>query len=68
MGTVAATGDTSNQGLRRAAVVGSVMGSFTVEDFSTERLESADDFRHTASLQAVPGPDFIRRIRRLVRA
>ena len=40
MGTVAATGDTTNSGLRRAAVVGSVMGSFTVEDFSTEKLES----------------------------
>ena len=40
MGTLAATGDTTNEGLRRAAVVGSVMGSFTVEDFSTERLES----------------------------
>ena len=40
MGTIAATGDTSTQGLRRAAIVGSVMGSFTVEDFSTERLES----------------------------
>ena len=48
MGTVAATGDTSNQGLRRAAVVGSVMGSFTVEDFSTERLESltTSDIQH----------------------
>ncbi len=40
MGTIAATGDTTNEGLRRAAVIGSVMGSFTVEDFSTERLES----------------------------
>ena len=40
MGTVAATGDTSSDGLRRAAIVGSVMGSFTVEDFSMERLES----------------------------
>ena len=40
MGTIAATGDTSSEGLRRAAVVGSVMGSFTVEDFSAERLES----------------------------
>ncbi len=40
MGTISATGDTSSEGLRRAAVVGSVMGSFTVEDFSTERLES----------------------------
>ncbi len=40
MGTIASTGDTSNRGLRRAAVVGSVMGSFTVEDFSTEKLDS----------------------------
>ena len=40
MGTISATGDTSSEGLRRAAVVGSVMGSFAVEDFSTERLES----------------------------
>ncbi len=40
MGTIAATGDTSNRGLRRAAIVGSVMGSFTVEDFSTEKLDS----------------------------
>ena len=40
MGIISATGDTSSEGLRRAAVVGSVMGSFTVEDFSIERLES----------------------------
>ena len=40
MGTVAATGDTTTAGLRRAAVVGSVMGSFTVQAFSTERLQS----------------------------
>ena len=40
MGTIAATGDISNAGLRRAAVVGSVMGSFAVQDFSTGRLES----------------------------
>ena len=48
MGTISATGDTSSEGLRRAAVVGSVMGSFTVEDFSTERLESltVSDIRH----------------------
>ena len=48
MGTIAATGDTSKQGLRRAAVVGSVMGSFTVEDFSTEKLESLtiSDIQH----------------------
>ena len=40
MGTIAVTGDTSSEGLRRAAVVGSVMGSFTVEDFSADRLAS----------------------------
>ena len=40
MGTLAATGDISNGGLRRAAVVGSVMGSFTVQRFSAEQLAS----------------------------
>ena len=40
MGVVAATGDISNAGLRRAAIVGSVMGSFTVQDFSADRLAS----------------------------
>ena len=40
MGTIAATGDLSGAGLRRAAIVGSAMGSFTVEDFSTDRLAS----------------------------
>ena len=38
MSALAATGDISNAGLRRAAIVGSVMGSFAVEDFSTDRL------------------------------
>ena len=38
MGAVAATGDTSPGGLRWAAVVGSVMGSFTVQAFSADRL------------------------------
>ena len=38
MSALAAAGDTSNAGLRRAAIVGSVMGSFAVEDFSTDRL------------------------------
>ena len=38
MSALAAAGDISNAGLRRAAIVGSVMGSFAVEDFSTDRL------------------------------
>jgi len=38
MGWIARTGDTSEAGLRRAVVYGSVMGSFAVERFSVERL------------------------------
>jgi sugar/nucleoside kinase (ribokinase family) len=38
MGYLAATGDLSAESYRRAAVVGSVMGSFAVESFSLERL------------------------------
>jgi len=40
MGYLAATGDLSDAGFRRAAVLGSVMGSFDVESFSTHRLNS----------------------------
>ena len=40
MGLLAATGDTSHAGIRRAAIVGSVMGSFAVQDFSADRLTS----------------------------
>ena len=40
MGMVSATGDLSDQGIRRAAVLGSVMGAFTVEDFSADRLST----------------------------
>ncbi len=38
MGALAASGDTSHAGIRRAAIVGSVMGSFAVQDFSADRL------------------------------
>ena len=38
MGTIASTGDVSNRGLRRAAIVGSMMGSFAVQDFSVGGL------------------------------
>ncbi|MCY4652175.1 MAG: PfkB family carbohydrate kinase [Dehalococcoidia bacterium] len=40
MGVLAATEDTSHEGIRRAAIVGSIMGSFAVQDFSADRLTS----------------------------
>lgn len=40
MGCLAATGDLSPEGLRRATVLGSVMGSFAVESFSLDRISS----------------------------
>ncbi len=39
MGELARSGDLSAQGLRRAIVYGSVMGSFVVEDFGPRRLQ-----------------------------
>jgi sugar/nucleoside kinase (ribokinase family) len=40
MGYLAAIGETTNSALRRAAVLGSVMGSFAVESLSVERLKA----------------------------
>ena len=40
IGYLAATGDMSEEGFRRAAVLGSVMGSFAVESFSADRIGS----------------------------
>ena len=40
LGYLSATHDLNGDGLRRAAVVGSVMGSFAVESFSTDRIGS----------------------------
>ena len=40
MGYLAATGDLSYNGLQRATVLGSVMGSFAVESFSADRIGS----------------------------
>ena len=40
MGYLAETGDLSGQALRRASVIGSVMGSFTVQDLSVRKLSS----------------------------
>jgi sugar/nucleoside kinase (ribokinase family) len=38
MGVLAGTGETDERALRRAIVYGSVVASFTVEDFSLNRL------------------------------
>jgi sugar/nucleoside kinase (ribokinase family) len=40
MGYLTATGDLTDRGFRRAAALGSVMGSFAVEDFSTDCIEA----------------------------
>ena len=40
MGYLAATGDLTTEGFKRAAMAGSVMGSFQVESFSLERTAS----------------------------
>lgn len=40
MGYIAATGDTSEEGLRRGAIVGSTMASFAVEAFGLERIRN----------------------------
>ena len=40
MGYLASTGDLSDEGFRRAAMVGSTMGSFAVESFSVDRLNA----------------------------
>jgi sugar/nucleoside kinase (ribokinase family) len=39
MGYLANTGDLSEEGLRQAIIIGSVMASFNVEDFSLERMK-----------------------------
>ena len=42
LGFVAASGDTSAEGFRRATIYGSAMGSFCCEDFSVDRLIALD--------------------------
>ena len=42
VGYLAATGDLSPSGFRRAAIVGTVMGSFAVESFSLDRVSSLE--------------------------
>jgi sugar/nucleoside kinase (ribokinase family) len=42
MGYLANTGDSSEEGIRKAIIFGSVMASFNVEDFSLNRLKRLD--------------------------
>ncbi|HUI26600.1 MAG TPA: PfkB family carbohydrate kinase [Candidatus Kryptonia bacterium] len=61
MGEIARSGDTSEVGLRRAIVYGSVMASYCVEDFSLNRLRALthDDierrYRQFVSLTDIAG-------------
>ena len=40
IGYLASSGDLSDEGFRRASILGSAMGSFAVESFSVDRLDS----------------------------
>jgi sugar/nucleoside kinase (ribokinase family) len=61
MGYLAATNNLTDETIRRATIFGSVMASFTVEDFSLNRLrqlqwsEIEDRFRHFQALTAFRG-------------
>jgi sugar/nucleoside kinase (ribokinase family) len=61
MGYIAATNSVNDETIRKATVFGSVMASFTVEDFSLNRLrrltwrEVEDRFRHFQALTAFEG-------------
>ena len=63
IGHLAATGDFSEAGVRKATVFGSVMASFTVEDFSLDRLrrvtwvEIEERFRKFQTLTVFEGLD-----------
>ena len=50
--------------LRRAAAYGSVMASFAIEDFGSERLERVTHARGRRALLRVPAPDVVRAPRR----
>ena len=60
MGYIAATGDTTTDGYRRAAILGSVMGSFCVQGFSVEKIltltmqDVEDRFRAFTELTSFP--------------
>ena len=53
MGYLAYSNDLSDRGFRRASVLGSVMGSFAVEDFSVDRLHKLNRAETTARFRAL---------------
>ncbi len=62
IGYLAKTGDLSERNIRRAIIVGSVMASFNVEDFSLDRMkrlrhreiiERFDEFRRFSEFEAI---------------
>ena len=55
LGYLAATGDLSPEAFRRAAVLGSVMGSFAVESFSVDRISSLTQSDIDARFRAFTG-------------
>jgi sugar/nucleoside kinase (ribokinase family) len=67
-GYIAASGDTTDAGLRRAIIYGSVMASFNVEEFGCERLlrlthqEIAERFRHFKRLTHFEEVEFVGRV------
>ena len=57
MGYIASQGEVTRQVLKHAMFYGSVMGSFSVERFGTERLQVADARRDRRAIQDVPRAD-----------
>ncbi len=53
MGYLAYSNDLSDRGFRRASILGSVMGSFAVEDFSVDRLHKLNRAETTARFRAL---------------
>ncbi len=60
MGYLAKTGDLSEANIRRAVIIGSVMASFNIEDFSMDRMkklthrdivERFEEFQHVSRFE-----------------
>ncbi|MDD5594283.1 MAG: PfkB family carbohydrate kinase, partial [Candidatus Margulisbacteria bacterium] len=63
LGYLAKTGDLGADNIRRAVIIGSVMASFNIEDFSLERLkrlkrkevvERFETIRHSSVVDKIP--------------
>ena len=64
MGYLARSGALDVPAMRRAIVVGSVLASFAVEQFSLDRLRDLGPARDPGPLRRVPAPGPLRRPRR----